>query len=138
MNDDSKTEIIAKNLISYHPIKDARGDLIAIEEGTHVPFVIRRVYFLKNLNDMPRGFHAHKELQQVLICIKGSCEVMLDDGNQKNKVQVKEDGPALLIGKKIWHEMESFSKDCVIAVFASELYQESDYIRDYEEFKRYI
>lgn len=124
-------KIVKKNLKSK---LDQRGNLTVAEFGHDVPFEIKRVYFLKNLKaDLPRGYHAHKVLIQLMYCITGQVNVLLDNGKEKEVVLLKE-GETLLIDKLIWHVMSDFSNDCLLAVFASDLYDETDYIRDYQEF----
>ncbi len=116
-------------------IKDDRGRLFAIEAGKDTPFEIKRVYCLFDLNSSPRGFHAHKKLKQLMICIKGSVEVILDDGiNAKNIVRLDSPETALFIKPGLWREMHNFSTDCIILVFASEHYDDDDYIRSYSDF----
>lgn len=126
--------IVKKNL----PVKkDDRGVLTVAEKG-EIPFQTKRIYFLTHLQtDLARGFHAHYELQQLMICVQGSVEVLLDDGVKKETVKLVE-GESLLIDKMVWHEMNHFSKDCVLSVLASDVYNESDYIRDYEQFKKIL
>lgn len=114
---------------------DERGYLTVVESTKNVPFEIKRVYYLTGLSeDMPRGFHAHKELQQVAICLSGSCKVLLDDGINKEWVELNSPEQALRIEPMVWHEMHDFTADCIFMVFASDFYQESDYIRDYSVF----
>lgn len=132
------SNLLSNKLLTYKVIRDNRGVLIPIEEGKQIPFSIKRVYFIKDLNQEPRGFHAHKKIRQVLVCLAGSCKVLLDDGNEKQNFEVSDNGTAVLIDKEIWHEMYDFSSNCILAVFASDLYLEGDYLRNYEEFKRYI
>lgn len=127
-------------LIEFKTLKDERGSLSFFEIGAsrQVPFEIKRVYFLYHLNEEPRGFHAHKELRQLAVCISGSCTVLLDDGKEKIEVIMNKPNQGLFIEKMIWHEMSNFSKDAVFLVFASEYYEESDYIRKYDEFLKLI
>ncbi|MBC7466789.1 MAG: FdtA/QdtA family cupin domain-containing protein [Bdellovibrio sp.] len=124
--------------VSASQINDARGNLTVVEFPQLLPFECQRTYFLKSLDpDLRRGFHAHHELRQVFFCVQGSCMVLLDDGI--NKVDVKIEGEkGLIIDKMVWHEMYHFSKDCVIAVFASDVYKESDYIREYDQFLKHV
>lgn len=119
--------------ISKH--SDERGSLVVAEAKKNVPFDIKRVYSLYGMQLAPRGFHAHKELQQVMICLSGRCDVILDDGVEKKMVTVDRNQKGLLIDKMIWHEMHDFSENCVLMVLASESYNEDDYIRSYVEFK---
>ena len=118
---------------------DYRGQLIAIEEMKDVPFEIKRVYYMYNTVDgVRRGFHAHKNLQQVLICVHGRCKILLDDGKERQIVSLDNPNEGLFVSNVMWREMFDFSKDAVLMVLASELYDESDYIRDYDEFIRYV
>jgi dTDP-4-dehydrorhamnose 3,5-epimerase-like enzyme len=85
-----------------------------------------------------RGFHAHKCLKQMLICVHGSCKILLDDGSEKQEVLLDKPNKGLIIESNIWREMFDFSEDAVLMVVASELYDESDYIRNYDDFIAYI
>lgn len=115
---------------------DERGQLIALENNKNIPFAIKRVYYLtQTREDVARGFHAHKELMQVAVCISGQCLMKLDDGVNQEEVWLDSPVKAILIRKMIWREMHHFSPDCVLLVLASELYDEQDYIRSYSDFK---
>lgn len=123
------------NIIEFTEIGDERGSLVSLERFEDIPFSIHRVYYLFGLQpDLPRGFHAHKKLIQVAICIKGSCDILMDDGVNKEIVKLNSPSKGLLINPMQWHEMHDFSPDCVLLVLASDIYDESDYIRDYSEF----
>lgn len=118
---------------------DERGNLIALEENKNIPFDIKRVYYIFDTkNGVRRGFHAHKNLQQVLICVNGSCDILLDDGKEKSIIKLENRNEGLFIEKMVWREMFNFSADCVLMVLASDYYDEKDYIRDYNEFKNYL
>lgn len=118
---------------------DGRGQLIAVEGERDVPFPIRRVYYMYGVGEgIRRGYHAHKELEQVLICMHGSCRILLDDGKERESVLLDNPGTGLYIGHATWREMYDFSSDAVLAVLASMPYAESDYIRDYDEFIGYV
>ncbi|ARD40809.1 WxcM-like domain-containing protein [Edwardsiella ictaluri] len=122
-------------LIQLQTHGDERGSLVALEEDKNIPFKIKRVYYMFNTKyGVRRGFHAHKKLQQVAVAVRGSCRFVLDDG--KERVEITLDNPAqgLLIDSCMWREMYDFSADCVLMVLADELYDESDYIRDYLQF----
>ena len=124
------------NWINTRVIGDERGHLVALEENKNIPFDIKRVYYLTGMQkDLPRGFHAHKALKQVAVCVNGSCEMILDDGVHKENVYLNSFEKALIIDSFVWHEMHNFSDDCVLMVIASDHYDEQDYIRSYEEFK---
>lgn len=114
---------------------DDRGSLIALEEGVNIPFAIKRVYYLFNTSkDVRRGFHAHKDLNQVVIAVRGSCRFLLDDGKERISLLLDDPTQGLLIESCIWREMYDFSVDCVLMVLANHLYDESDYIRNYDVF----
>ena len=118
---------------------DERGNLIALEENKNIPFDIKRVYYIfDNKEGVRRGFHAHKNLEQVLICVSGSCDILLDDGKEKSIIKLENRNEGLFIEKMVWREMFNFSADCVLIVLASDYYDEKDYIRDYNEFKNYL
>ena len=115
------------------------GSLVFLEAGRDVPFDVKRVYYIFDVADSARrGFHAHRALHQYLICIHGSCKVLLDDGKNKETVVLDKAYEGLYVGPSMWHEMFEFSKDCVLLVLASDYYDEADYIRDYETFLKYI
>jgi dTDP-4-dehydrorhamnose 3,5-epimerase-like enzyme len=124
-------------VISLPSLGDERGGLVAIEASKHIPFEIKRAYYIFGTQvGVARGFHAHKKLQQLAICVAGKCRMLLDDGVVKESVWLDSPTKGLLIGNNVWREMHDFSDGCVLLVLASEHYEESDYIRDYSEFKR--
>ena len=119
----------------FQPHGDERGQLISLEEFKDIPFRIKRVYYMYDtLAEVTRGYHSHKTLEQILVCIHGSCKVRLDNGKEKKVVHLEKPYEGLYVGKNIWREMFDFSPDAVLLVFASELYDENDYIRDYDAF----
>lgn len=123
----------------FQPHGDKRGQLVALEEFKDIPFKIKRVYYMyETVNDVVRGHHAHKSLEQILICIHGSCKIRLDNGVEKKVVPLEKAYEGLYVANNMWREMFDFSEDAVLMVLASELYDESDYIRDYDEFLAYI
>ena len=114
---------------------DERGSLIAIEQGHNAPFEIKRVYYIFDTKDgVERGFHAHINLKQICIAVKGSCTFVLDDGKKREEIKLTNPNQGLFIEGLIWREMKNFTPDCVLVVLASEHYDESDYIRDYSRF----
>jgi len=122
-------------LIELDVIGDNRGSLIAMEKGGQVPFEIKRVYYIfGTLPDVSRGFHAHKQLRQLAVCVAGKCRMLMDNGISKEEVWLDSPTKGVLINNLIWREMHDFSEDCVLVVFASQEYDEADYIRDYDEF----
>lgn len=116
---------------------DDRGMLVALEEFKDIPFEIKRVYYLYDTKKgVRRGSHAHRSLEQILICIHGSCRVLLDNGMEQKTVSLEKPYEGLYIANDIWREMYDFSSDAVLLVLASDFYREEDYIRDYDTFKR--
>ena len=123
----------------FQPHGDARGQLVALEEFKDIPFRIRRVYYMYDTRDgVTRGKHAHKSLQQILVCIHGSCKILLDNGKEKKIVPLEKPYEGLYVSNVMWREMYDFSPDAVLMVLASELYDEGDYIRDYDEFLSFV
>ncbi|MBE5946144.1 MAG: WxcM-like domain-containing protein [Lachnospiraceae bacterium] len=125
--------------ITFQIHGDDRGQLIALEEFKEVPFDIKRVYYMYDTGEgVRRGFHAHKCLEQILICIHGSCKILLDNGTEKEIVPLDKPYEGLYVSNDMWREMYDFSPDAVLMVLASELYDEADYIRDYDAFLEYV
>jgi len=126
-------------VINFKVMGDERGSLIAIEENHNTPFDIKRVYYIFGTKEgVRRGFHAHKNLKQIAIAVSGSCKFHLDDGKETKEILLDSPDKGLLIEGLIWREMYDFSPNCVLMVVASEYYDESDYIRDYDEFLRVV
>ena len=122
-------------LINFTSLGDDRGSLVVLEGNKNIPFEIKRVYYIFGTAEgVGRGYHAHKELEQVAVCITGKCRMILDNGIEKNDVWLDSPDKGVIINKMIWHEMHDFSDDCVMLVVASEAYDESDYIRNYKKF----
>lgn len=123
----------------FQPHGDERGQLVSLEEFNDIPFRIKRVYYMYDtIEGVVRGHHAHKSLKQILVCIHGSCKVKMDNGKETKVVPLEKPYEGLFIDNNIWREMFDFSPDAVLLVFASEIYDESDYIRDYDEFLEFI
>lgn len=126
-------------LIEFKVMGDERGSLISLEEEKNIPFILKRVYYIYGTEaDTVRGKHAHTNLQQVAICVSGSCKFLLDDGNTKETVELNSPNIGLYIGKNMWREMYDFSSNCVLVVLANDYYNENEYIRNYEEFLKLI
>ena len=124
-------------LIELPRIQDPRGSLTFIEGGNHVLFDIQRVYYLYDVpGGAERGGHAHKELQQLIIAMSGSFDVVLDDGKCKKRVHLNRSYNGLYVCPMIWRELDNFSSGSVCMVLASNRYDEDDYYRDYSEFMR--
>lgn len=118
---------------------DDRGMLVALEEGKEIPFPVKRVYYMYDtVPGVRRGHHAHKCLEQILICIHGSCKIHLDDGTETAEVELSNPYEGVYIPNDMWREMYDFSSDAVLMVLASVIYDESDYIRSYDEFIQYV
>lgn len=118
---------------------DDRGQLVALEENKDIPFSIKRVYYMYDTGEgVRRGFHAHKSLEQILICIHGSCKILMDNGEEKKIVPLEKPYEGLYISNNIWREMYDFSPDAVLMVLASDYYKEEDYIRNYDEFLEFV
>lgn len=129
-------EIIKYN---FPPHGDERGQLVAIEAMQDLPFVIRRVYYIYDtLPGVRRGFHAHRCLQQILVCVHGSCKIHLDNGYETAEVLLDKPYEGLYISNDTWREMYDFSDGAVLLVLASEHYDEADYIRDYDTFYQLV
>lgn len=110
---------------------------MALEAEKTFPFAIQRVYYLFGTKQgVSRGFHAHKKLHQVAVCVTGHCRITLDDGAKREDVWLDSSVTGIALPPLVWHEMHDFSPDCVLLVLASEYYDESDYIRNYEDFLR--
>ena len=128
---------IVKHVFQQHG--DERGQLVALEEHKDIPFEIKRVYYMYDTGKgVTRGQHAHKSLEQILICIHGSCKLMLDNGKEKKIVSLEKPYEGLYISNNIWREMYDFSSDAVLMVLASDVYKEEDYIRNYDEFLKFV
>ena len=121
-------------IINIPVVKDLRGNLGVVEKDT-IPFDIKRVYYLYDVpSDAYRGGHAHKEQLELLIALSGSFEVTLDDGKSKRSIILNKPNKGLLIPKGIWRELQDFSSGSVCLVLASDVFDEEDYIRDYNDF----
>lgn len=136
------TKIIMNNnfyLVNFAEIGGEEGYLTSLEINKNIPFEVKRVYYIYNIRDcnVIRGKHAHKNLQQILLCINGSCKVSCENKNGKEIFELNQKNQGLYIKDLVWREMFAFSKDCVLLVLASHLYDESDYIRNYDDFLRY-
>lgn len=122
-------------IIELPRISDPRGNLSFIEEGQHIPFEIRRVYYLYDVpGGSDRGSHAHRNLHQFIVAMSGSFDVELDDGHQKRRFHLNRSYYGLYVCPMTWRYLDNFSSGAVCMVLASEHYDEADYIRDYDTF----
>ena len=127
--------MVKYDLLNFNVRGDHAGKLVALEKGAEFPFEIKRVYYIWDTDsNVIRGKHAHRKLEQVIICTSGSCDFILDDGKERTTVHLNSPVQGLHIKSNIWREFTNFSKDCVVMVLASEHYSEADYIRDYKTF----
>lgn len=121
--------------IGLPQVHDPRGDLTFIEGDNHIPFEIRRVYYLYNVPvDSERGGHAHRQLEQVVFALSGSFRMKIDDGHGKSEYWLRDPRKGLYISRLVWREMDCFSQGAVCMVLASARYDEADYYRDYSDF----
>ena len=126
-------------IIELPKITDPRGNLTFIEGGVHIPFDIKRTYYLYDVpGGAERGGHAHKKLEQLIIAMSGSFDVILDDGKEKQRYHLNRSYYGLYVGNMIWRELDNFSSGSVSMVLASTKYEESDYYRDYQEFLKAV
>jgi dTDP-4-dehydrorhamnose 3,5-epimerase-like enzyme len=129
-------EVIKYN---FPPHGDDRGQLVAVETLKDIPFEVKRVYYIYDTQPgVRRGFHAHRELEQVLICVHGSCKIHLDNGTDTAEVLLDKPSEGLYISNDMWREMYDFSDGAVLLVLASEYYDERDYIRNYQDFLKVV
>lgn len=122
-------------IVELPKISDPRGNLSFIEGGQHVPFDIKRVYYLYDVpGGSDRGSHAHKNLHQFIVAMSGSFDVVLDDGQQQQRFHLNRSHYGLYVCPMMWRFLDNFSSGAVCMVLASEHYNAADYIRDYDQF----
>jgi UDP-2-acetamido-3-amino-2,3-dideoxy-glucuronate N-acetyltransferase len=127
-------KITAVRLLELPLIRDARGSLSYAQYDETLPFLPRRYFVVFDVGEgQTRGGHAHRTVHQLLICVKGSCQVSLDDGKTRDQVWLDRPELALYIPPKIWATQQRFSREAVLMVLASEVYDPDEYIRDYDE-----
>jgi dTDP-4-dehydrorhamnose 3,5-epimerase-like enzyme len=131
----TKYNLAMCRLVDLPKIQDTRGNLTFVEGGNQIPFSIQRVYYLYDVpGGAERGGHAHKGLQQLIIAMSGSFDVVLDDGKEKKRIHLNRSYQGLYVCPMIWRELDNFSSGSVCMVLASNFYDESDYYREYNEF----
>jgi dTDP-4-dehydrorhamnose 3,5-epimerase-like enzyme len=131
--------MLQPNLISLPKIEDSRGNLTFIEEESHIPFKIRRVYWIYDVpGGEQRGGHAFKMQQEFVVALSGSFDVIINDGKKEYRYQLNRSYFGLYIPNSLWRHMENFSTNAVVMVLSSTDYNESDYIRDFKDYLLYI
>lgn len=127
-------------IVERQLIQENERGTIFVAENNSLPFTLARFYIIYDVADLSieRGGHAHKANDQALFVLKGSCEITLDDGGEKQTVKLTATDPGIRLGVGLWHKMSGFSADCIMAVAASEDYDLDDYITDYNEFLEYV
>ena len=125
-------------LIQLPKFLDARGNLSFIEQESHIPFKIERTYWIYDVpGGEKRGGHAYKENEELIVALSGSFDVIVDDGKKKKTFSLNRSYYGLYVPKGTWREMQNFSTNSLALILSSTKYDESDYIRDYDEFKSY-
>jgi len=133
------SDIHGCNVVELSKIHRPQGNITIIQNGSHQPFDIKRVYYLYDVpGGSERGGHAHRELYQLIVAASGSFDVILDDGRNKKIIQLNRPYFGLLVVPGIWREIVNFSSGAICLVLASHKYDEADYIRDYIEYKKYV
>ncbi len=127
--------ILFRDITDVHNQTRPMGHLTPIESNDDVPFEIKRVYYLTRVPEhTTRGFHSHRNIEQVLLCLNGTVEIEISTPQEKKKVLLNDPSEGLYIGPMVWREMKNFSSGSVLLVLASEHYDEADYIRNFDEY----
>jgi len=131
----NKNTVFECSIIDISKVNNKAGNITVVENGINIPFDVKRVYYLYDIpGGEARGGHAHYQLEQYIIATSGSFDVKLDDGKNRKIVTLNRPSTALHIVPGLWRELDNFSSGSICLVLASHKYEESDYIRDYEEF----
>jgi hypothetical protein len=132
-----KTEL--GKIINLPKIEDPRGNLTFIEEGTHIPFEIRRIYWIYDVpGGEQRGGHAFRETEELIVALSGSFDIVLNDEEKESRISLNRSYYGILVPKMVWRKLENFSTNSLALIIASTGYSESDYIRDFSEFKNLL
>lgn len=130
---------MAYRIVELEEIGCARGKLMAFENGVNLEFTPQRTYVIYGNNDnVRRGYHAHYDLKQLIVCVNGSCKFLIDDGKDKKIISLSKPQQGLVIEGLVWREIFDFSHDCILMVLADKIYDPDDYIRDYQFFLKTI
>lgn len=133
-----KSSVYECNVIPLNKIHNRAGNITIVEGNTHIPFDVKRIYYLYDVpSGESRGGHAHKDLYQLIVATSGSFDVLLDDGINKKVVRLNQPNYGLMVVPGIWRQLYEFSSGSVCMVLASLKYDESDYLRDYDSFLEY-
>lgn len=125
--------------INFPPLGNEYGSLVALEAEKDIPFLIKRVYYIfATKSGKARGFHAHRNLKQVVICVAGKCRVVLDDGQQQQETWLDTPTKGLIIDSLVWREMHDFSENYVLLVLVEKHYNKTDYVRNYNDFLEHL
>lgn len=120
-----------------HP--DERGNLTSVSDMKEIPFEIKRIYYTWDMpKDAIRGGHAHRDLEEVMICLHGSCDFVLDDGKEKITITLDRPNKGLYVSAHLWRHFTNFSSDCVVILIASDYFHPEDHVKDYNEFLEII
>tara|TARA_R110002073_G_scaffold332891_1_gene519608 strand:- start:561 stop:1040 length:480 start_codon:yes stop_codon:yes gene_type:complete len=134
-----KADNVMSKLVKFAEFGDHRGGLVALEEGSEIPFKIKRIYYIYNTSpSISRGFHAHENLKQVVICVSGQCRFVVESEHGREEYILNNPAEGVFIEGLKWREMHDLSSDCVLLVVASEVYNDRDYIRNYDEFRQLL
>lgn len=130
---------LAWQLKDFPRIIDPKGELGVVEFGKEFDFDVKRAFFLRGISKGgSRGFHAHRELKQLVICLSGSFKILLDNGRETHELLMKEDGKCLFLDGRVWREMFEFSETAVMLVLCDREYRFDEVVRNYQQFKEYI
>lgn len=133
---DADTAVRNSSIMELPSWGDSRGCLVALEGEGNIPFPIQRIYYIYDVpREARRGFHSHKDLEQVLVCVHGEVSILIDDGYRREVVKLSNPAEGLRIGPMVWREMFNFSEGAVLLVLASRHYNPEDYEKDYDRFK---
>lgn len=133
-----ETTVFDCTLVTLEKNHQEKGNLTVVTNNHNIPFEVKRVYYLYDIpGGEERGAHAHKELQQLIFALSGSFDITVDDGKSKRTIFLSRPNIGLLMPPGLWRELNNFSSGSICVVLASQEYSESDYIRDYQEFKAY-
>lgn len=122
-------------IMNFQEISDSRGKLIPLEYPSQLPYEIKRIYYICNVSEGERrGFHSHRDLEQILIAISGKVKILVKTPYEEETIELNDNSKGLYIGPMVWREMFDFSEDAVLLVLASHQYDENDYIRNWTDY----